>query len=652
MSIDPDELDVGNDDAVSAAEERSVGDDGFRRLVEKLHTEHRFDFRQYKEPSLVRRILRRMSQVHVETFDSYAQYLDHHQDEHTALFNTILINVTRFFRDPDAWRVLREQVLPHIVDDATNRQVRFWSVGCSSGEEPYSAAILVAEALGHRMRDFDVKIYATDIDEEALAAARTGMYRLEALRDVPPELLDRYFQREGQTYRVRRDIRKWTLFGRHDITTDPPLSHVDLLICRNVLIYFDSNLQERILPRFYYAIRDRGYLFLGKSEAMLTRSRRFSPIDFKWRIFERSPTSMGEPALRGHPFGEEASVAQDAVRQSRTTDIQHLAIPFQGIIDALHSAVMVIDPADTIVTWNPAAERLFDIPAYAAVGKKFRDLDISYRLEGVRSRVEEVKTSQTRSRLEDVSFTRRSGDIAHVTISIAPLYADRRRLAGVVVVTDDITEYSYLRDEISRISDQSATANEELQSTNEELETTNEELQSTNEELETTNEELQSTNEELETTVDELRSINAELATLNTELERRTQELNELDLYHKGVLDASDGAIFVLDPQFTVTTWNRGAARMWSLRASDAVGRNFSALPIGEVTRQAAAALRKVAETRLRQSVRGVPYTRVGGLTGITTLQLFPLIGQDGELRGTVATASSEEPVDAGQNAG
>jgi two-component system, chemotaxis family, CheB/CheR fusion protein len=640
MTTESDDLDERVDDDTPPVAEPELSDFGFRRLLEKLHTEHNFDFRQYKEASLMRRIRRRLSQVRVESLDAYAQYLDRVRDEYVHLLDAILINVTRFFRDPEAWKVLREQVVPHLIEDGGGpRSLRVWSAGCSSGEEPYSVAMVIADALGSRLRDFDVKIYATDIDEDALTTARAGLYRLEALRDVPAGLLERYFQREGQMYRVRRDLRKMTIFGRHDLTQDPPLSHIDLLVCRNILIYFDSDLQERILPRFHYAIRDHGYLFLGKSESMLARSRRFTPVDFKWRIFERLTIPVADIGGRTLPFGEDPTLARDVARQARA-ETQHLTLRFQGIIDALQSAVMVIDPADTIVTWNPAAERLFDVPAQGAVGKKFRDLDISYRLEGLRSRIEEVKTTHTRARMEDLSFARRGGDVVHVAINIAPLYADRRRIAGVLVVTDNVTEYVNLQEEVNRIGEQSATANEELQSTNEELETTNEELQSTNEELETTNEELQSTNEELETTVEELRSINAELGALNIELERRTQELNDLDRYHQGLLDASDQAIFVLDRDFTVKTWNRVAARMWGLRASDAVGREFFALPIGEVTRQAAAALRKLTETRRGDAVTGVSYTQRGGVEGVTTLRLFPLIAEEGELRGIMAMAT------------
>jgi two-component system CheB/CheR fusion protein len=626
------------DDAVQE-EDFSTGADfpetDFRRLLDKLHLEHHFDFRDYKEASLRRRVRLRMSQVHVATIPHYIAFLDQNPSEHRALIDTILINITRFFRDPEAWQVLRETVLPRVVEDArATGGLRVWSAGCSSGEEPYTIAMLLADRLGNENGDLDIKIYGTDIDEDALLTARGGLYRVEALKDVPPNYLERYFVPEGQMYRFRREQRKWCIFGRHDLTQDPPLSHVDLLVCRNVLIYFDAELQERIIPRFYYAVRERGYLFLGRSEAMLARSPRFVPIDFKWRVFQRITASADARS----PI--ESAVAQAGSRNARTES--DATARLLGIVDALPFGVMVVDPSDTILTWNAGSESLYEIPADNAIGKKFRDLDISYRIDGLRSRIEEVKASHTRVRMPDVTFPRRTGEVVHVTIVISALYDERRRLSGVLVVGEDVTDYASLREEMNRLSEQSATANEELQSTNEELETTNEELQSTNEELETTNEELQSTNEELETTVAELQSINTELATMNTELERRTLELNEADAFHQSIMNAMDRAAIVLDPNLRVRTWNGNAARMWGLRREDAVNRDFLSLPIGAGPMLTRDAVRRVVASRRTESVGDVPYHRDGDERK-TTVVLTPLVSPQGELIGVLALAGGDD---------
>ena len=254
------------DDGATEQVSQEVAPD-FRALLEKLSARHDFDFREYKEASLARRIRARMSQVHVDSFAAYARFLDANPDEHVALFNTILINITNFFRDPEAWNALAEDVIPRLVGEAAqSRSLRIWSAGCSSGEEPYSIAMLLAEHLGDAANNYTIKIYGTDIDEDALTTARQAVYRTEQLKDVPDRLMDRYFTREGQLYRLRRDIRRWCIFGSHNLTQAPPLSHVDLLVCRNVLIYFTSELQDRILTRFHYAIREEGFLFLGRSE--------------------------------------------------------------------------------------------------------------------------------------------------------------------------------------------------------------------------------------------------------------------------------------------------------------------------------------------------------------------------------------------------
>src|SRR5262249_6419174 len=324
----------------------------FRALLEKLSARYNFDFREYKETSLARRIRARMAQVHVDAFAAYANFLDANPNEHVALFNTILINVTNFFRDPDAWKTLADDVVPKIVDEVGDaRSIRIWSAGCSSGEEPYSIAMLLAERLVGPATNSSIRIYGTDVDDELLTAPRHALYRREQLRDVPDRLLERFFPRDGQLYRFRRDIRRWCIFGSHNLTQAPPLSHIDLLICRNVLIYFTAELQERILTRFHYSIREDGFLFLGRSESLLARSRQFSPVHLKWRIFRRTPSGARQAAA----VLPEAGSPQHAASATRP-EAPAPAARVQRALEALPAAVMVIDTTDTILTWNPAAE--------------------------------------------------------------------------------------------------------------------------------------------------------------------------------------------------------------------------------------------------------------------------------------------------------
>ena len=578
----------------------AADDPALRSLLEMLSESYNFDFREYKEASLTRRIRARLSQVHAADFGAYRAYLDLHPEEHVHLFNAILINVTGFFRDPEAWTTLAEQVMPRLVAEATDtRSIRIWSAGCSSGEEPYSLAILLAEQLGERTAEFQIKIYATDIDEDALITARHAFYRTDQLKDVPDRLLERYFTRDGQLWRLRRDIRRWCIFGSHNLTQAPPLSHIDLLVCRNVLIYFSSALQDRILARFHYAVRDGGFLFLGRAESLLARSRLFAPVHLKWRIFQRLP-SAGRAASAVLPEHSNLPAATSGRAEPTSTGVRT-----QRALEALPGAVMIVDASDTILSWNSAAEALFETPVANAVGRKFRDLDVSYRVEGLRARMEDVKARQAATRLDDVTFTRRSGDVVHSNITIAPLM-DSYRFIGVVVSVEDATGYARLKDQMTRVAEQHATAIEELQSTNEELETMNEELQSTNEELETTNEELQSTNEELETTVEELQAANAELATLNAEFEDRGSELVRLDGYHRGLVDAMESALIVIDRIGVIRTWNQAAERLSGLGADQVMGREIFALPLGDLVPRMRSAFERLLETREAQHFEDV----------------------------------------------
>ena len=629
------------DDAIGQSPPE-LGED-LRELLEKVSAQYHFDLREYKEVSLARRIRARMTQVRAESVSAYSRLLDENAGEHVALINTILINVTGFFRDSEAWKVLAEHVVPRLVEDAADsRSLRIWSTGCSSGEEAYSIAILLAERLGAPAENYTIKIYGTDVDEEALTAARQAVYRTEQLKDVPDRLVDRYFTREGQLYRFRREFRRWCIFGSHNLTQAPPLSHIDLLVCRNALIYFTGELQDRILTRFHYSIREDGFLFLGRSESLLARSRLFTPVHPKWRIFRRTSAASRHAA---------AGLAETgSVQQPTPHALAEAAAPsarVQRALDALPAAVVVIDANDTILSWNPGAEALLDIPTAAALARKFRDLDISYRVEGLRARIEDVKARHAVSRMDDVMFTRRNGEAVHTDITIAPLF-EASRFVGVLVYALEATEHARLKEQMSRIAEQHATAIEELQSTNEELETTNEELQSTNEELETTNEELQSTNEELETTVEELQVANAELGTLNAELEARSSELKRLDAYHLGLLNSMEQSVFVTDRALVVTSWNQAAERMWGLRAGQATGRDLMALPLGDATRILRTSLETVSKRGVPVEVRDVPYTLPGGEVRTAVVKLAPLHEGGGELIGVIGIAAPSETPGAG----
>lgn len=265
-------------------------DQEFEALLEYLRQRRGFDFTGYKRTSLRRRVSKRMNMVGIENFRDYLDYLEVHPDEFTNLFNTILINVTAFFRDASAWDYLAQEVIPRIVEGrAADEPIRVWSAGCASGEEAYTLAILLAEALGPEQFRHQVEIYATDVDEEALAQARQASYSPKALEPLPVELRARYFEALENRYVFRPDLRRAVTFGRHDLVQDAPISCLDLLVCRNTLMYFNAETQGRILGRFHPALNDNGFLFLGRAEMLLTRTNLFTPVDLKHRIFIRVP---------------------------------------------------------------------------------------------------------------------------------------------------------------------------------------------------------------------------------------------------------------------------------------------------------------------------------------------------------------------------
>ena len=263
-------------------------DDGFEDLLQKIYADRNLDFRNYKAVSLRRRIQKLLYANRLSSYREYIEFLDAHPDEYSRLLDTVLINVSEFFRDPEAWKIIESQALPDIIDRKERGDlIRVWSSGCSTGEEPYTIGILLAEVLGDTIDDFDIKIYATDIDEAALTDARKGVYGAQKLENVPRELLGKYFSREGDCYKIGHQVRRMVAFGSQNLVSDPPISRLDLLVCRNVQIYFNSELQNRLLTTFSFALNPGGYAFFGKSESLQFGSRVLKVVNPQWRIFKK-----------------------------------------------------------------------------------------------------------------------------------------------------------------------------------------------------------------------------------------------------------------------------------------------------------------------------------------------------------------------------
>jgi two-component system CheB/CheR fusion protein len=539
-------------------------------LLAFIRDERGFDFTGYKRPSLTRRITRRMQDVKVESYPSYRVYLEHHPEEFGLLFDTILINVTSFFRDPAAWQFVRDEVVPRIAaSSGPTDPIRVWGTGCSTGEEAYTTAMVFCEVMGEDEFKRRVKIYATDVDNDALGIGRHASYSHQQLEPIPEALREKYFEPVNSSYAFRTDLRRSVIFGRHDLVRDPPISRIDFLVSRNTLMYFDAETQRRILASFHFALRPDGFMFLGKSEVLVARSPLFTPVDLRQRVFAKVATPL--PRERAVPKAPRE--IEDEVERFADEGIRDAGF------EASPVAQVVIDLSGRVAAANVQARMQFGLSQHE-LGMLLQDLELSYRPLELRSRIDQAYAERHPVSVRDVEW-HVGAEIRYLDVQVHPLTSITGDLLGVAVSFADVTRYRRLQEALQESKRDAETAYEELQSTVEELETTNEELQSTNEELETTNEELQSTNEELETMNEELQSTNEELETINDELQQRTDELNSVNSFLEGVLGSLSSAVIVLDRELRVEAWNDAARDLWGLRSEEVNGQHFLNLDIG-----------------------------------------------------------------------
>ena len=553
-----------------AEPEENDSSEAFANLLEYLKRSRGFDFTGYKPSSLLRRVEKRMQAVGIQAFSDYQDYLEVHQEEFAQLFNTILINVTAFFRDAPAWEYLSEVIIPQILASKTGGEpIRVWSAGCASGQEPCSLAVALAEKLGMEQFRERVKIYGTDLDEEALSQARAASYSHRDVQSIPAPLLEKYFDPAGSRYVLQKDLRRALIFGRHDLLQDAPISRIDLLVCRNTLMYFNAEVQAKILSRFHYAVSDGGCLFLGKAEMLFSHSSLFLPLDLKRRVFVKvSKGGLRDRLMlmaQSHPDQMDATL--DKYQRLR-----------EAVFQAGPVAQIAVDREGILCMANERAAALFRLRS-EDIGRPLQDMEISYRPVELRSCMEQVYEERLPISRKEVSWSF-GGQTLFLDVVITPLQENGVPF-GVYITFTDVTRSRMLYHEMQEANRELETAQEELQSAREELETTNEELYSTVEELETTNEELQSTNEELETTNEELQATNGELQVIIGELRVQSGELNQVNAFLESILTSLRGGVVVLDRDLRVQIWNSRARDMWGLRADEAMGKPFSSLDIG-----------------------------------------------------------------------
>jgi len=601
-------------------------DDDLEVLLAFIRDSRGFDFTGYKRSSLARRIRKRMQDVGIPDYVDYQDRLESSAEEFRYLFNTILINVTSFFRDTDTWAYLQDEVLPELlagIDPA--EEIRVWSAGCSSGEEAYSLVIALAEALGIEECVRRVKIYGTDVDEEALREARTGLYPAKSVEVLPEELRSRYFEANGAQFVLRSDLRRRVIFGRHDITRDAPISRLDLLVCRNTLMYFNVEAQSKIIDRFHFALRKDGYLFLGKAEMLLSDGNRFEVANMRQRVFRRRPGSAG-PQQQSTSVKLQVNGGVEVREAGRKHQLRDLAL------EAAPYAMLGVDVDGAVAVLNSQIRSQFGLTSQD-VGRPLRDLEISYRPTELRSLIEQAQTEHRTVRVNGVQRRVSADEVQYLDILVQPLWAENGLSVGVAVAFLDTTITTRLALEVKRNREELETAYEELQSTNEELETTNEELQSSIEELETTNEELQSTNEELETTNEELQSGNEELETMNEEMRIRTAELDEARTFMHGVLSSVAAGVVVLDAEMRVRSWNRGAEDLWGLRSDEVNQQGYFALEFGLPSAPVREMVQHCLESRTRSGPVAIKAVNRIGRTITCAVACSPL---DGHPKGVV----------------
>ncbi len=564
----------------------------FDALLDFLKRNRGFDFTGYKRSTLERRLHKRMQTVGAESYEAYLDLLEAQPEEFAQLFDTLLINVTRFLRDDGPWQFLAEELVPMLLATRpVNAPIRVWSAGCATGEEAYSLAMVLAEALGLDAFRERVKIYATDVDDHALDVARAASYAEKQVADVPPALLERYFERVESRYVFRKELRRSVIFGRNDLVQDAPISRIDLLVCRNTLMYFNAATQAVILGHFHFALADGGILFLGRAETLLSSNEGFAPLNLQRRLFSKvtRPLAAGrvarDTAIAADDDGVQTPLARDAAFEAGTT------------------AQVVIDRSGRMILANERARAMFSL-ALSDVGRPLQDLELSYRPVELRSLIEQCYADRRAVAMREAPWRHRAlSEERWLDVELTPLIGTDGHPIGVSIAFADATTRRKLRVELEESRENLEAAYEELQSTNEELETTNEELQSTVEELETTNEELQSTNEELETMNEELQSMNEELQASNDELHRSGVELNEVNAFLEGVFATLRGGVAVLDREQRVLVWNARAEELWGMRASEVVGTSFLELDIG-------LPVARVAES-IRNSMNGTPTSTV-----------------------------------------
>jgi len=593
---------------------------GLNRILMQLRSATGHDFTQYKKSTIGRRIERRMSMHDIEDREVYARYLREHPAEAQALFKELLINVTNFFRDPEAFDALKQDILPQLFADKPEDYVfRVWVAGCATGEEAYSIAILLREFMDETHREFKVLLYATDLDDDAIAVARAGAYPPNIAQDVHPERLRRFFVKDDAGYRVKKNIREMVVFAIQNVIKDPPFTRLDLLSCRNLMIYLEPEIQNRLIPAFHYALKPGGVLFLSPSEGIANHPELFVPLNRKWKFYRAVGSMASTRAVMagGLVWTKNANAKGADEMVKKTREINFAELTKRALLQSYAPASVVTDvkgnilyvhgdtgkylrPAPGQATLNViemAREGLqLELRAvlllaaagseaaeseFADKGAAFQSREVSVKTNGhfqlVNLNVRPLPTQDSGEKLLLVSFQDMAQPLSEKLVSekLAPGLAGHGYPGHGKPGHGKGAPGASGQQRAEELERALAYTRENLQATIEEQQASNEELKSTNEELQSTNEELQSTNEELETSKEELQSVNEELVTVNAELQAKIEQLAGMQNDMKNLLDNVNVGTIFLDQHLAIRRFTRDAARAYRLVATD-VGRPLS----------------------------------------------------------------------------
>jgi two-component system CheB/CheR fusion protein len=558
------------------------------KIIILLRTHTGNDFSLYKKNTIYRRIERRMGIHKIDKIPSYVRFLQENPKELDILFKELMIGVTNFFRDTLVWEKLKETVLPDLIATLPARSVlRAWIPGCSTGEEAYSMAIIFKETIEkiNPKGDFSLQIFATDLDNEAVETARKGLFPANIAADVSTDRLNRFFIKTDEGYRVNTEIREMVVFAKHNIIMHPPFTKIDIISCRNLLIYMDSELQKKLLGLFYYSSNPDGIILLGSSETLGTQSHLFTPVDAKLKIYKRSDGAQNTESFdfpssfsRTNP----ASINKQLPSNS-TQNIQSLAD--QLLLQNFSPAGVLVNENGDIIYFSGHTGKYLE----PAVGKANLNIFAMLR-EGLRNEFP-VAFRKAIMKKENVILRNikmgTNGGTQTLNVNIQWIDKPDPLNGTVMIIFTDVPEMSDLKlrnkkvkntftgTRQSELENELQHAREEVQNTLEEMQTSQEELKSTNEELQSTNEELQSTNEELTTSKEEMQSMNEELQTLNAELQSKVDDFSKVNNDMKNLLNSTDIATLFLDKELNIRRYTNQATKIFKLIKSD-LGRPFT----------------------------------------------------------------------------